>query len=609
MWKCFSASKSPFLYASATLPCRLCATQQQLGQLPTAFEADERACPSLSIDLLRLVHGRTLLGMVRPMQPLQLQSGEMAGVHAAGLPQTDERRSARELLAGHALLPGASHSTTAPGNDAAVSDAAWTELLQLCYPLHGTYAWAPVPALQQQQLQCTHAGPGTAPPAALWTTAVATSCSRVNDDDGCATQQDTGLPPAADDAETFVPGTLGGGAAQRKWEAAWEAQYGHDAAGCVATSPLCDRQQQKSQQQQQHRHRSQQHHHQQSQQRHHHQSQPHHHQQQQSQQLHQRLWRWLRRPTPEWSSVDWSFNDASDHVLVLQLLQQDGCISALAVRDETQAVKPIKVSARKGVSVHVPHAGPYGGICVFLALSYCVSGSADATTIKHSHHHCCVSVADMEQVYVRGTFVAALLDGKVLEPLTGRCLAVSCSYTTPGVKQLIFLAAAVLPGGRGAGRLLARCQRRWMPPSSTWLFPPLCVSCLMRHSTCIPLHSAATPPLPPPPSAPVSLSPPPLFSVRGSHPSSALLLQLCRSDAHDRGGWLIEWEGHSRELESTSWLHPAVYVLACGVTSHDLEVRRTARRAARAQHWHWLSAPLATLRRACAPMLVWQWGT
>jgi hypothetical protein len=40
--------------------------------MPPAFECDERAHPSLSPDLLHLVHGRTLLGVVRQRQPLKL---------------------------------------------------------------------------------------------------------------------------------------------------------------------------------------------------------------------------------------------------------------------------------------------------------------------------------------------------------------------------------------------------------------------------------------------------------------------------------------------------------------------------------------------------------
>lgn len=43
------------------------------GQLPSAFEGDERAHPSLTADLLHLVHGRALLGVVRIKQQLLLE--------------------------------------------------------------------------------------------------------------------------------------------------------------------------------------------------------------------------------------------------------------------------------------------------------------------------------------------------------------------------------------------------------------------------------------------------------------------------------------------------------------------------------------------------------
>eukprot|EP00775_Hariotina_reticulata_P013686 gene13686-13808_t len=46
------------------------------GELPPAFECDERSHPSLSHDLLHLVHGRTLLGVVRQRQALRL-TGEV----------------------------------------------------------------------------------------------------------------------------------------------------------------------------------------------------------------------------------------------------------------------------------------------------------------------------------------------------------------------------------------------------------------------------------------------------------------------------------------------------------------------------------------------------
>jgi hypothetical protein len=96
-----------------------------------------------------------------------------------------------------------------------------------------------------------------------------------------------------------------------------------------------------------------------------------------------------------------------------------------------------------------------------------------------------------------------------------------CRYYTPGVHHLYFY----LPGTKGS-RVIARLQRRWMPPSSTWLFPPV-------------------------------------------------------SDSHDVGGWVVEWEGHEAQQRS-GWMHPAVFVLTAGCYSYDMEQRRHAARGSSA---------------------------
>jgi hypothetical protein len=57
----------------------------------------------------------------------------------------------------------------------------------------------------------------------------------------------------------------------------------------------------------------------------------------------QRLMRWLRSPTADWSAADWSFDDGSESVLVLQLLMADGRVAAVSVRDDKQPAKPTKV--------------------------------------------------------------------------------------------------------------------------------------------------------------------------------------------------------------------------------------------------------------------------
>ena len=53
----------------------MCRLDTAEGQLPPAFEAEERSWPGCG-DLLQLVSGRTLLGVVRELSPAAL-----AGVH------------------------------------------------------------------------------------------------------------------------------------------------------------------------------------------------------------------------------------------------------------------------------------------------------------------------------------------------------------------------------------------------------------------------------------------------------------------------------------------------------------------------------------------------
>jgi hypothetical protein len=73
----------------------------------------------------------------------------------------------------------------------------------------------------------------------------------------------------------------------------------------------------------------------------------------------QRLMRWLRTPTADWAAADWGFDDASEGVLVLQLMMADGRVAAVSVRDDTQPSKPTKVSA-------VAHYAQYWCACVDL---------------------------------------------------------------------------------------------------------------------------------------------------------------------------------------------------------------------------------------------------
>jgi hypothetical protein len=126
-------------------------------------------------------------------------------------------------------------------------------------------------------------------------------------------------------------------------------------------------------------------------------------------------------------------------------------------------------------------------------------------------------------VWLDGVFAAAILDDVVIQPLTGKLMAVLYRYHTPGVHHVY----VYLPGkpGAGASRVLARLQRRWLPPSATWLFPP-------------------------------------------------------RAHTHDRCSWVLEHEGFDAR-DRPGWMHPAVYVLLAACYSADMEARAFGRGAAR----------------------------
>jgi hypothetical protein len=62
--------------------------------------------------------------------------------------------------------------------------------------------------------------------------------------------------------------------------------------------------------------------------------------------------RWLRTPTADWAGADWGFDDASESVLVLQLMMADGRVAAVSVRDDTQPSKPAKVSTEQWPMLH-----------------------------------------------------------------------------------------------------------------------------------------------------------------------------------------------------------------------------------------------------------------
>lgn len=57
--------------------CCMYRLELRAGELPSSLELDERSNPTLTDDLLHLVHGRTLLGVVQLPRMLQLE-GERA---------------------------------------------------------------------------------------------------------------------------------------------------------------------------------------------------------------------------------------------------------------------------------------------------------------------------------------------------------------------------------------------------------------------------------------------------------------------------------------------------------------------------------------------------
>eukprot|EP00879_Flechtneria_rotunda_P020746 GHRR01021836.1.p1 GENE.GHRR01021836.1~~GHRR01021836.1.p1 ORF type:complete len:703 (+),score=305.32 GHRR01021836.1:429-2537(+) len=521
------------------------------GQLPSAFEADERAHPSLSHDILHLVHGRELLGVVRVKQALQL-TGDVAAPaalgtdssaqalpaasalddlmqvsavsehidsHQQGVQQQHQWYGTLEAPAGeqqHTLHDHAAASTgdsrlhcgsaeaaeagsnTANSSDDEISEEQWQELLLQQHPLHGIHSWAaaatakPEPATEDARHPTSQSSRLAAEQTAEAVTSGDCMC-------GAAHKLLVAAPSAgSSDADIH----LGGRWHREAWECrqgSHQQQQQHEllaykqllqqqvCIGCDVDSDVlrcrpvhasnsidgtrekrradpAQQQQQFTSQQDMSSQQSTPACHSSTDWSFHKQWQQDHKQQQRKQQTawlkRRRLWRWLRSPAADWTAADWSFTDTCAGVLLIEFCHADAKLAALAVRDDTQPGKPIKV-------------------------------------------------------YVDGIFVAAVLDDIVMEPLTGQLLAVLYRFYTPGVHHVYFYQ----PHKRQS-RILARLQRRWMPPSSTWLFPP-------------------------------------------------------RTDSHDIGGWVIEWEGYKHRQRS-GWLHPALYVLVAGCYSIELEAKRLA---------------------------------
>jgi hypothetical protein len=224
-----------------------------------------------------------------------------------------------------------------------------------------------------------------------------------------------------------------------------------------------------------------------------------------------RLWR--RPPGKEWRAVRWDFDDTSGPgVTVVEALvgpPGERRVAGVAVRDERQEARPVKVRGRPGQT-----------------RGACPHHPRERLTHPNSPHATLPHPVPRRQAYVRGEFVAAVLDGAVLAPFTGEVLALVHTSWTPGVSHDLWVYRTARP----QPRLLARLRRSWLPPSRAWLFPP-------------------------------------------------------RDGDHDVGGWLVEWEGAGRgRPRKPGALDPSVLLAIAATRSLDAEGR-----ASRLQRW-WRAA-------------------
>lgn len=115
-----------------------------------------------------------------------------------------------------------------------------------------------------------------------------------------------------------------------------------------------------------------------------------------------------------------------------------------------------------------------------------------------------------------GCWVAGIIDDTIILPRQGLNTAAAMLFhaKTPGVQHLWFCS---MVKGRQVGRLLCRAKRAWLPPSSTWLFPP-------------------------------------------------------RAETHDVGGWYFEWEGYDNQEDAdANWVDPPVFILFAALFTLDRE--------------------------------------
>jgi curved DNA-binding protein CbpA len=554
------------------------------GGLPRAFEAEERSDPKRTPELLHLVSGRTLLGVVRERRPPLLEGSEGGGDPAPlpaavplalALPPTSQSSSAertdpaplpdprqvlREVLDG-----GGKEEEEASGGGGDHNDDAallsWTAeqeaevLARLDAPhaLRGQYEWlAPaeemLPAGQRGSLL---AMPPLPPLLACATATTAATTATATDEDGGGGLL---LVPAAKGAEDNGndPAALGARLRRAAWDGttasrAREAHRRVDRRGAAGQhegdllddpflAPTAAELALRRARAVAAAHRS-------------------------AERARRRRWRRLvAAPAPDWRAEEWAFDELTPGVTVLELAltpteEQPGGVVAVGVRHEDPwALRELGIAGRggrlspedeKGGGDRNHHQqqqrqqGRFGSMA---------SGVLGAAKLPPPPDH---AVYPMK-VFFGGRFVAACLDDVVLEPHTGDLLAAVYRMSTPGVNHIWFMRPQ-----KPAPRLLARAKRGWLPPSNTWLFHPRAPG---THDSGGWYIEAEGPPAASSSSSPsASLSPLSPPSSSSSSPSSV--------------------------LARPGYVHPAVFTMVAAYASLDAERRREQQARLRTERW------------------------
>ncbi|GIL69911.1 hypothetical protein Vretifemale_676, partial [Volvox reticuliferus] len=120
------------------------------------------------------------------------------------------------------------------------------------------------------------------------------------------------------------------------------------------------------------------------------------------------------------------------------------------------------------------------------------------------------------KVYINGQLKAGV-EGCHVYDTEGRRVALVVRGSFPGLRTIHFFSIHAAPDAtqRPRLRLLCRCVRARLLPSSTWLFPP-------------------------------------------------------REDTHDVGGWYFEWGGYNRRGQP-GWLDPSVFVFVAATVASEQE--------------------------------------